>query len=274
MRQVFTSARIENVEGVARLLENAGIEVRITHGRSYHGAIRGNFSYHESTRTKRGPEPAVWIIRSEDQPRARQMLREAGLLQSTRQAQGSYLPDTLRSRRSNGDSDSRRPRTLRLKLGLLAVIAVAIGVAFLGLRDRPTPAASQAGSTAVAATSAQSFVIATPPALAETLLRIELEAQTPTLACLGIDGQTPPADVLARLKAPGWTVAALTDCPKGHDARYDVRGYRTDGSGIGTVALDLQHIGEAGEQRETRILQVQRRGDAWHVLRLLEGGPG
>ena len=42
MRRIFASPRIENVEGVARLLEAEGIEVRITDGRSYRGAIRGN----------------------------------------------------------------------------------------------------------------------------------------------------------------------------------------------------------------------------------------
>src|SRR3546814_1953519 len=76
MRKVFTSARLENVERVAKLLEDDGIEVRITNGRSYKGGIRGNFSY----RGEGKQVPEVWVVRSEAQPRARAMLREAGLM--------------------------------------------------------------------------------------------------------------------------------------------------------------------------------------------------
>ena len=75
MRQVFTSQRLENVEGVAELLRAEGIEVRIANGRSYKGNRRGTFKY---SAPATGAQPAVWVIRSEDQPRARAMLREAG----------------------------------------------------------------------------------------------------------------------------------------------------------------------------------------------------
>ena len=42
MRQVFTSARLENVEAVADLLRAEGIEVQITNGRSYRGSRRSS----------------------------------------------------------------------------------------------------------------------------------------------------------------------------------------------------------------------------------------
>ena len=45
MRQVFTSQRLETVEGVARLLEDAGIAVYISQPRSYHSRRSGQFSY-------------------------------------------------------------------------------------------------------------------------------------------------------------------------------------------------------------------------------------
>ena len=44
MRKVFSSRRIENVERVVAMLEQAGIQTRVTHGRSYRGGLRGNFS--------------------------------------------------------------------------------------------------------------------------------------------------------------------------------------------------------------------------------------
>lgn len=267
MRQVFTSPRIENVEGVARLLEDAGIEVRITNGRSYRGAIRGNFSYRENERAKQGPEPAVWIVRSEDQPRARELLRGAGLLASTRMPQDSYLAQTPHT---GGATvvDPRRRRAFWIKLGLLVAIAVAVAFGLLAMRRArmaPQPPAA-AGQPA----PGPAYVVDTPPALAETLLQIELEAQAPRLACLAIDGKDPPPAVLARMRMEGRDLQPLSRCDRARaDVRIDVNRYTTDGSGTGTVRLDMVHRGPAGEQPESRTLQVRRTGDVWRVLRML-----
>ena len=48
MRQMFSSARLETVEGVAALLNEHGIETRITQGRSYKGTRRRTFSYRDN----------------------------------------------------------------------------------------------------------------------------------------------------------------------------------------------------------------------------------
>ena len=45
MRQVFTSVRLENVENVERLLNDAGITTKITGGRTWKGRSRREFSY-------------------------------------------------------------------------------------------------------------------------------------------------------------------------------------------------------------------------------------
>src|SRR3546814_15713693 len=102
MRKVFTSARLENVERVAKLLEDDGIEVRITNGRSYKGGIHGNFSY----RGDGHKMPEVWVVRSADQPRARALLREAWLMDSPRNASDSFLSMGLRG--AADDADPRR----------------------------------------------------------------------------------------------------------------------------------------------------------------------
>ena len=120
MRQVFTSQRHENVEGVADLLRQHDIEVRIRNGRSYRGNRRGAFSY-----TERGgkPQPSVWVVRSEDQPRARALLREAGLLEDTR------LPTVEPGRPGAGlpDPAAGRRRAMRIRLVLIAlIIAIAL----------------------------------------------------------------------------------------------------------------------------------------------------
>src|SRR5688572_16615746 len=180
MRKVFTSARLENAERVARLLEDAGIEVRITNGRSYKGAIRGNFSYRgEGTRM-----PEVWVIRSADQPRARAMLREAGLMDSTRNAPDSFLSMGLRGTSAQaGQRDDMQRRAQRMKFGLLAVIVVVVALGFLSTRQPE----SQPGATTAPAAATPASTTApvpddlmgpgntpTPDSLAVALLRGEL----------------------------------------------------------------------------------------------------
>lgn len=83
MRQIFSSTRLETVEGVAELLNQHGIQTRITNGRSYKGNRRSRSTYIDSKRGS-GPRPTVWIVFPDDQPRARELLRDAGLLETTR----------------------------------------------------------------------------------------------------------------------------------------------------------------------------------------------
>ena len=66
MRQIFSSQRVETVEGVAELLRGHGIEVKVTNGRSYKTRRRGQFSYTDLGNAN--AYPAVWIVRADDQP--------------------------------------------------------------------------------------------------------------------------------------------------------------------------------------------------------------
>ena len=124
MRQVFTSQRLETVEGVAKLLEDAGIAVHISNGRSYKGGLGGQFSFSNPKPARK--QPALWIKHPADQPRAREILREAGLLDSTRPDQSSnYIF------RESGDEAPRRGNwSWRIRAALLLLIAV---MAFLTL---------------------------------------------------------------------------------------------------------------------------------------------
>jgi len=83
MRQVFTSPRFENVERVAQMLEDAGIQTKISNRPGFRHATKRDYSY-----TGKAPEytwSAVWVIKADDQPLARKMLREAGLWETERE---------------------------------------------------------------------------------------------------------------------------------------------------------------------------------------------
>jgi hypothetical protein len=119
MRQIFTSQRLETVEGVARLLNDAGVETWTSNARSYWGRRRSSFSYSAS---QQGPQPGVWVVRADELVRAREVLRQAGLLETTRDAP-SYLPG------EDAPPAVKTPiRTaMRVRLALLVTLTVMAG---------------------------------------------------------------------------------------------------------------------------------------------------
>ena len=122
MRQVFTSTRLENVEGVAKMLGEHGIETKITQGRSWKGNSRREFSY-SAKHHDEAQQPAVWVLKSEDFKEARELLHEGGLLASTRET--SYLPENLQFRDATRPDAARR--VSRIRMALLAGVAIAAG---------------------------------------------------------------------------------------------------------------------------------------------------
>jgi hypothetical protein len=117
MRQVFSSPRLENVEGVARLLDEAGIENKISGDRGYKQVSRREFSYVQKGKDGNA-QPAVWVIKSEDYKRARELLHGAGLIDAA--AGASYLPEVLQFKQAaKADPQSR---LMRIKLVLLFVL--------------------------------------------------------------------------------------------------------------------------------------------------------
>jgi len=120
MRQMYTSARLANVEGVEQLLKDAGIETKITQGRSYKKVSRREFSFRDKA-ADTSSQPAVWVIKPEDYFRARQILHDAGLLDAT--ATDSYLPEAITFRDTAGKSDPQ-VRISRVRLLLLAIVTV------------------------------------------------------------------------------------------------------------------------------------------------------
>jgi hypothetical protein len=283
MRQVFSSARLDNVEGVAKMLEDEGIEVRITQGRSYKGSWQGRRTYRETSRDE--PLPAVWVVKSEDQPRARHLLREAGLLASTRMPSDSYLGPSLHADAAIRAPATPQRRAFRYKMLLLGAIAVALVLTFATARRTraPAPAATPATVPSVApvATPAPRAVaktqvptayrVDTPPALAELLVATEAQALGASEICVVVDGRPVVGDLAASLRARGLRIDPATCAGARRVPTFDVRDYLTDGSGTGTVRVRILSMGPDDRPRDaTRVLEVQREGMQWRVLRLVE----
>lgn len=271
MRQVFSSPRLENVEAVAAMLRAEGIEIRISDGRSYHGNRRSNFSYAESG--KSGPQPAIWIINAEDQPRARQMLRDAGLLESTRVGESSYLP--LSSLHETKDPVARKAKTrTRMRIGLLVLIVLVSALVWYSRRQVPAaeatqqvvaakPEAPKHAAPAIIPQQADELEIYradVPSALAKLLIESEIAKARPAQACITIDAADPSPQFLeSLLHAAATTVFAASDCPIDATWKLSVRDYMTDGLGRGHVQL------ESGGSKP-RTIEAERDGVLWKIL--------
>jgi hypothetical protein len=264
MRQVFSSARLENVEHVARLLRDAGIEVRITEGRSYKGNRRGAFSYSDQNR----PKPTVWVVKSEDQVRAREMLREAGLIDTTRGDGGSmsfrFEPDTQKAAASPA-----RKRAFRIKLALLAGIVIVVGMALVNTAR--TPVAPTLASPPFDGTAQPTL-----PGVAQAVFAHEMTgAQLPVL-CLSIDGRDAPAALIDQVARKPFTTVPGSHCRRVSDSDtgsvlpstgqpallIDVRAFRPSAADAGTVEVEAYHHQMYGSYK---TLEVRFVDGAWRV---------
>lgn len=271
MRQVFSSARLENVERVADMLRAEGIEVQISNGRSYKGNRRGTFSYRDQAA---GPRPAVWVTRSEDQPRARALLRDTGLLQ-TQPSTRSYLAQGELTFAADNAPPPRRglSRAAKIRYALLGGAVVVIGLSWW---SRPSPDApaptpdiappvAQGPSLDMLPQTVEAGVhrIPVPQALAATLLADALRAQSGPV-CVAVDGDTPTAPLLAELEAGYAQVLPASACTggDGQAAWLEIHNYRTDGSGRGTVELS-NGGSDAAQGVITRTFDVQRQDRDW-----------
>lgn len=275
MRQVFTSPRLANVESVAKLLEDAGIATKISNGRSYRGKFDRGMSYRDSG--NESSQAAVWVLRSEDQPRAREMLREAGLLDSTRpdQKRDSFLPEHLQV---GGAKDLAATRWLspgRLKVLLLIAIALVMAMVTVWQR-RPTPETRAIqptitgpvvqGPSVMSTRNAAPLVqrVDVPSALATLLITRTAKERGITQACVEVD-EAAPSDRVVELLGITDNAPKLADadsCKDGSELpRIRIDDYQTDGSGSGTVRLRVQR----GALRVDQRFDVVREGYDWRV---------
>lgn len=269
MRKVFSSQRLENVEAVAELLRKEGIAVKISNGRSYRSSRRATFSY-DSRRTP-DEVPSVWIMHSEDQPRGRQLLRDLGLLENTREPGASYLPSGRHGETAGGKTGFFSAK--RIRLGLLALTVIGIGLVGFVMRKHdkaaPAPTVATAPTPAMpappplipeAVTELQVYRADVPTALARLLVADVLDSRKPSQACLAIDDADPSPALMQALPAGPAKLFPASACPARGALAIAVRNYMTDGSGSGQVQV------QAGA-KGVRTFDVERDGSAWRVLR-------
>jgi hypothetical protein len=126
VRQIYSSPRVENVERVVALLAEAGIQTSVTNRRAWAGHDFKGPSY--ANRPDPSTWPQVWVVRAEDQPRARALLREIGIEPATR-----FADELQRSRAAPVAEEKRGALAWKLRIGLLAVIALLIVLHLAGV---------------------------------------------------------------------------------------------------------------------------------------------
>ncbi len=128
MRQVYASPRNENVERVEALLNGAGIATRVVNRDKLNRDRFQRFSYREPTNSKEWP--GVQIVSAEDLPKARELLRAAGLMTSTRPDAEPPIPRW----EAPGNTPDRTAGNVR-RAAVIAVLGTLLLLAFLYARS-------------------------------------------------------------------------------------------------------------------------------------------
>ena len=125
MRMLYTSPRLQNIDMLVELLREHGIETRVTNVDGWRGRSHARFSYLHDRDSSRWPE--VWVVKADDAPAARALLRQAGIEPAVRHA------DALAAARANQrvPGTGRRSVATFVRLGLLGAVVVLMLVHFL-----------------------------------------------------------------------------------------------------------------------------------------------
>lgn len=119
MRQIYTSLRQENIDRVVALMDEHGIETSITNRSNYKGSDWKRFSY--TSRPDASNWPQVWVVNANDQTRARELLREAGIEPPVR-----YAEELAASREPVTGQARHRAVAGRMRMVTLCLVAVAV----------------------------------------------------------------------------------------------------------------------------------------------------
>lgn len=129
MRQIYTSLRQENIDRVIALMTEHGIDTTLSNRSSYKGGDWKRFSY--SNRPDASTWPQVWVVNANDQTRARELLREAGIEPPVR-----YAEELAASREPL--TGQARHRAIAGRMRRVALILVALVAMLLSIRSCST----------------------------------------------------------------------------------------------------------------------------------------
>lgn len=261
MRFVYSNVRLETAEGVVELLRENGIETIMRNGRGYKGTRRSNFSY----RREYEAVPEVWVVNNDDQVRARQILRDAQLIDTTRDRH-SYLVE-LDERANKTKSSQRKGMWIRMAiLGGLLLIMAFVGVQkYMASKAPPQPLAGPFDG--------KSRTIPAPVAVVGLQKGID-QAVMPAL-CLSFDGQIAPQDLLQRLQGNGKKILAKNHCTRNDDPDFgtrssngelaeliDVTNFKAKSPTTGTIDVNTYHHSQWAHYR---TFEVQLVNGKWVV---------
>ena len=120
MRQLYSSPRIENIERLEAALKELGIQTRVTNRKSF---LTGTPYFGYSERNTETRWPAVWIVEADDYAKARQLLRDAGLLDAP--GDQSYFRETRAREVRPPDYMAKRVRLVLFAVVMaLTIVAV------------------------------------------------------------------------------------------------------------------------------------------------------
>ena len=127
MRQIYTSARNENIDRVVALLREAGIETSVENRSNYAGHDYKGPSY--GGKSRRESWAQVWVVHSRDKASARAMLREIAIEPPIR-----YAEELERARSKQRSPQQRRLRfAWSVRTALLVVVAAFLILNWLGI---------------------------------------------------------------------------------------------------------------------------------------------
>lgn len=119
MRQIYTSLRQENIDRVVALMNEHGIGTSVTNRSNYKGGDWKRFSY--TNRPDASSWPQVWVVNANDQTRARELLREAGIEPPVR-----YAEELAASREPLSGQARHRAVAGRMRMVTLCLVGVAV----------------------------------------------------------------------------------------------------------------------------------------------------
>ncbi|HET6655057.1 MAG TPA: hypothetical protein VFH57_02315 [Gammaproteobacteria bacterium] len=117
MREIYTSPRHENINLVVQLFAEHGIQTHVSQMPGHRRNAYTRFSYRDNDSKS---WPKVWVVRPDDLPQARALLREAGVEPTVR-----FAEDLARARAKRANPLQRRRRiTTTVRMVLLGVIVI------------------------------------------------------------------------------------------------------------------------------------------------------